>query len=71
MTKSELDKCKLKLIHFYAELKALDERKEQIRTQIKEMQERCNHPDLPKREIGEVYSDTCEYCGHNQYCYIF
>lgn len=31
--------------------------------------ENCCHPSLPKRTIGEIYSDTCPDCGYRQYCF--
>lgn len=39
-------------------------------SELKSLRDRCTHPSLPKRTLGEQYMDTCPDCGHLQYCYV-
>ena len=47
----------------------LNSQRDDIQRQIDEIRAACSHPNLPKREDGEEYMDTCPDCGHTRYCY--
>ena len=40
-----------------------------IETRLRDIRERCVHPNLPPRQLGEEYMDVCPDCGFISYCY--
>ncbi len=47
---------------------ALDEEKRKLANELAVLQEECEHPNLPEREIGTEYCDTCPDCGYWAFC---
>lgn len=58
----------------YEEIKAInqeaDQKKDPLTKEWQSIRSACTHPNLPKRELGEQYVDTCPDCGHVSYCYM-
>lgn len=47
----------------------LEARETELRCEWQTLMASCSHPNLPRRELGEEYSDVCPDCGHVSYCH--
>lgn len=47
----------------------LDDERQVLQAEATDIMERCGHPKLPDRVLGEEYMDTCPDCGFTSYCY--
>lgn len=51
-------------------LHELEEERTKLQNELIAIRERCDHPSLPTRNIGEQYMDVCPDCGYTIYCYL-